>query len=297
MFTPRELKMLEAHLKYVTSVAPEMGKYTAKDLLEKIYQHIGESAAEVSHVKYLIEKKDPNSAEVYPAYKRIEAVGEEVCREVVESKKGTVFLSGHMGNFELLAAYHTSSQLPLTILGKEQNYDFISRWVQKSRVAYGGESLLRRNEPGGKRSSATASINALRNGRVLAVMPDQDTSLASEFVPFFGLEAAYVLAPIKMAIKYEKDIYSSFIVRTGMLQHKAITEKIDYDVNSPNPERDVLTEYSKRLEKLVLQYPEQYLWIHRRWRRRPGIDYEKNPDALRSTNEYLAWISDNPHAN
>ena len=52
----------------------------------------------------------------------------------------------------------------------------------------------------------------------------------------------------------------------------------------------VLEVFSARLESLVRQYPEQWYWWHRRWRRRPGIDYQSTPELLRSTAEYITWL-------
>jgi lauroyl/myristoyl acyltransferase len=290
-FTPRELKVLTVQLSFASRQAPSLAGLEPQTLLKQMYGHIGESVAELSQFKYLLESKGEGPD---PVYKRIEVEGTDACREVKDGKEGGLFLSGHLGNFELLAAYHISNGIPLTILGREPNYKFLSRWIQGIRTNYGGESLLRGAEGENKRGAAVASIRALQTGKALALLPDQDTSLASEFVPFFGLPAAHVVAPIKLAVKSEKKVYSSFIARVGKLRHRVFSERIYYDPKSENPERDILIEYSKRFQRLVTIYPEQYLWIHRRWRRRPGIDYDKNPQALRSNAEYLDWLSGDP---
>lgn len=287
-FTPRELGVVEAQLQFASRTTSELRRYTARSLLSAVYSHIGESVSELPHFKYLLEKDDLNTS------LRIEVKNSDECRDVQGDQDGALFLSGHIGNFELLAAYHISNGNPLTILGREPNYPFLSTWIQGIRTGYGGESLLRGGEGEGKRTSAIASIKAIKTGKVLALLPDQDTALASEFAPFFGLPAAYVVSPIKLAVKSQKRVYTTFIVRVGTLKHRIFCQQVDYDPGSDSPERDILRVYSERLQQLVTQYPEQYLWFHRRWRRRPGVDYDKNPNLLRSHGDYLKWISGEP---
>jgi len=293
-FTPRELQVLEAQLKFAAVSAPSLASLDAKTVLKKMYGHIGESVAELSHFKYFLEKDPSSTQKFYPKYKRIESLTRDQCREVIERNEGALVLGGHIGNFELLAAYHIASGLKVTILGREPNYNFISNWIQRIRTDYGSESLLRGSEGENKRGAVLASIKALKTGKVLAALPDQDTALGSEFAPFFNLSAAHVVAPLKLALGTNKKVFTSFIVRVGPLQHRVYSEQVEYDPKSENPERDILIEYSKRLQALVIEFPEQYLWIHRRWRRRPGVDYEKNPSELRGKVDYLNWLAGNP---
>ena len=292
--TPREQKIVQAQLKVAARVAPRLNGLDAKELLRKNYQHLAESISELQHLNYLLEidetKELIEKNSSYPNFKHIEAEGIEECRSFASTKEGALFLAAHLGNFELLAAYHIKCGLPVTILGKEPNYNFLSNWIQNIRDSYGANSLLRGNAAGSKRGPAVASITALKENKVLALLPDQDTALASEFAPFFGIEAAYVITPVKMAIKNKKRIFSSFIVRTGRLKHRAISAEIFYDPDYPDAEKKIIAEYSARLQTQVEAYPEQYLWFHRRWRRRPGVDYQAHPELLRGTNEYLKWI-------
>ena len=293
-FTPREQRIVAAQLGWLSRNYPGFKGLTAKELLKGNYQHIGETVCELPHFRYLLEKEE-GGPEIYPSYKRVQAEGVEECRDVVCKGEGALFLSAHLGNFELLAAYHIASGNPLTILGREPNYKFLLEWVKKIRGDYGGNSLLRGAEEGGsKRQSAVATVKALKENHVIALLPDQDTALGSEFAPFFGLEAAFTVVPIRMAVKNRKRVFSSFIVRTDKLTHRAFTHEIHYDPDAEDAERGILAEFSARLERLVAEYPEQYLWFHIRWRRRPGIDYQANPGALRSSDEYIKWLQGEP---
>jgi hypothetical protein len=53
---------------------------------------------------------------------------------------------------------------------------------------------------------------------------------------------------------------------------------------------DILKEYCRRIEAVIAEHPGQWLWWHRRWRRRPGIDYNANPDQLLGAKDYVTWL-------
>jgi KDO2-lipid IV(A) lauroyltransferase len=135
-------------------------------------------------------------------------------------------------------------------------------------------------------------LNAVREGAVIAMLVDQDVDLDNVFIPFFGLPAAYPEAPIRLALKFSLPIFSSFIVRKRRLTHHIITQKIDFDAKSDDVIQNILTVYNKRLENLIFHYPDQWIWWHKRWRRRPNIDYKKEPSRLMSTKQYLKWLEE-----
>ncbi len=74
------------------------------------------------------------------------------------------------------------------------------------------------------------------------------------------------------------------------MHHHITTEQIDYLPGHPGAVQQMLDVYNSRLEALIRAYPEQWIWQHRRWRRRPEIDYKHQPQLLRSTSQYLDWL-------
>lgn len=282
-FVPRELRIVEAQLEFVQRSHPVLRGLNAKDLLQKVFRHLGESLAELEFLDEILAGNPPQLFHVSHA---ASTLGDEI----KESKSGALALSAHIGNFEILAAYHIKCGLPVTIIGREPNYSFLGSWLQNLRTTYGAESLLRGDDAASNRAASASLVRALRGSKVLAVLFDQDTALESEFVPFFGLDAAHPSAPLSLAVRYKAKLFTTFIVRTAPLTHTVISEVIEYDPESSNAVRDILTIYNQRLEKLIEQYPEQYLWFHRRWRRRPGVDYSSHPNELRRTEDYINWI-------
>ena len=225
--------------------------------------------------------------------------GEENCKIHIEhdvdqsferarsSDTAILALSAHLGCFELIAAYYAAKGISLTTVGRDPNYGLLGEMLRELRGSYGVTALWR-----GDRSAIRDLKRALVEGHVLATLIDQDTSLESGFAKFFGVEAASPIVPVKLALSRKLPICTSFVVRTAPLHHRIITRWVDYQPDDPNALENILQVYSDRLEELVLQYPEQWVWWHRRWRRRPGVDYVTYPQMMRSTKDYIEWLAD-----
>jgi len=68
-------------------------------------------------------------------------------------------------------------------------------------------------------------------------------------------------------------------------------EKIDWQTaNDPDPINYILKTYRDLLEDVIKKHPGQWVWWHRRWRRRPGVDYNLCPEKLLKTNDYITWM-------
>ncbi len=288
---PREYRILEAQIEYVRPLIPALQGVPLKEIHREVLQHTAESVAEVFCREQLL-RINGNRGQLYPGVTNFEAVGEDVARAcAMEAHEGTsnMAIAGHIGNFELMAAYHKLSGLPCTIIGREPQQQAIAEWLLALRNEHGGEALLRSGNAS-KREVAQALLSAYKTGRTLSVLLDQDTGLENEFAPFFGLEAAHPVTPIRLAVRYRVKMFTTFSVRTAPFQHRVTSKQIIYNPDSPNACREILTEYCKRLEAAIREFPLQYLWFHRRWRRRPGIDYSQPGAPLLDTDQYIKWI-------
>jgi KDO2-lipid IV(A) lauroyltransferase len=226
---------------------------------------------------------DSRARDGLPDFPHIDSTGAAIVRRYLDARSPIVALSGHLGNFELLAAYYAACGAGISVVGRSANYAPLNALIDELRRSYGVENIERANA-----SSVSALRRALSEKRTLAVLIDQDTDLQSGFSPFFTLEAATPTAPIRLAIRQRLPILSTFIVRTGPLKHLIVTEEIEYNPDSPDAIQHILDTYSERLEALLSLFPEQWPWWHRRWRRRPGVDYRK--ESPRTTKKYIEWI-------
>lgn len=269
---------------------PSINKQECTKLAQKVFAHIGEFSCETFIFDKLLmheeDGKDPTT------YKYITVTPDDFFPKTIKEGKGVVALSGHIGCFELLPAYYINRGIPVSTVGRLPNFQTLALPIKELRDSYNAE-LLWRDDIGSTRKL----LKTIKQAKCVAALIDQDTDLDNEFCPFFGIPAAHPVTLIKLAIKRNLLIISTFIVRVAHLKYEVFTDKIDYNPNSESACQDILKAYNKRLEELITKYPEQWLWWHRRWRRRPDIDYQKHPDKLFSTSNYLAWLKNIQRSN
>ena len=261
---------------------PEAQRLILKDreqIVRENFSHVGESIAELLCIKSIFDLKDINNHS--PINRELEGFSCQGFHNIFALlEKGGMVISGHIGSIELLAAYHVQRGIPLHVIARSSNYSSAQRSLEKLRKSYGITTIWRENP-----SSMRELTSALKSGAVIAALIDQDVALASTYSNFLGLPAAYPIAPIKIAIRYNIPIVSTFIYRLRHRKHHIYTKKIDYNPEDKDCEQKILDEYGRRLGKVVIAYPEQWLWWHRRWRRQP------NTEQIPSTKKYIEWLN------
>lgn len=185
-----------------------------------------------------------------------------------------IALTGHTGNWDLLAAFVISRGVPLTTIGREARSpaaQAVLRWI---REGYGIETIWRSDRSGLKRL-----VQCLRERRVVAALIDQDTRVESISIPFFGSPAKTPVSLITLGKKMNARFVSAFLFRTGCGRYKTYIQEIP---DLPT-EYDILSRYHQHLESLVRQFPDQWVWFHKRWR--TGSD-----GVTLSSKEYITWL-------
>ena len=195
--------------------------------------------------------------------------------------KGVVAVTGHIGNFELLAAWFAAvSKVPLSVIGRRLYDDRLDELVVQNRQRFGIENIP-------SDASAKTVFSTLRGGRMLGVLIDLDSSkIAGEFVPFFGMPARTASGPIIIGRRTASSIVPMAMFRT---QDDRFMIKILSSIDIPQTEdreADILkalTQCNKALEELINLDPTQWAWIHNRWKSKPsGIDgVKEEPEEVR----------------
>ena len=181
---------------------------------------------------------------------------------------GALILSGHFGNWELLVYAHGRRGHPVSMVHRTIANPLVDRWLNEIRGA-AGTHLLRKSH------AATAVLRALRNRELLVLPFDQNsTRRLGVFAPFFGLPASTNAGLARIALRGGVPIVPVFIVRQGRTaRHVVHMLPIMYAESTGDFERDVIetTARCNRLfEEMVRRHPEQWLWVHRRWKTRPA---------------------------
>jgi KDO2-lipid IV(A) lauroyltransferase len=251
-------------LKSLAVAFPEQSDAQRQALCRAAFRHLGAAALEVACTGALDE-----------GLERLVAWPEED-RKVLEAAlargKGVVFVSGHVGNWELLARRVARSGFPCQSIAKETTDPRLTELVARFRARGGVRSIWR-----GQEGAARAMLRALRGGEILGILIDQDTRVQSVFVPFFGQLAATPRAAADLALRTGAAVVTGFCHREGPGYRLSMEE-----VPVPQGEdRDALAvqltaALSERIEAAIRRTPEQWVWMHQRWKTRP-------PTAVPST--------------
>lgn len=196
-----------------------------------------------------------------------EIEGLEYFDQAYKMGKGVIALTGHIGNFELLAAWFSLEGYSVSVIGRELYDPRLDELLVKSRQSVGLENIP---------SSASVKhvIKALRSGRALGVLAYQDSSrVRGVFVNFFGIPARTPVGPVLMAYKTGSPIVPMAIVRKDKNNYKIIVKPPVELIFSEDREKDnieVTQKCTQVLESIIREYPDQWLWMHDRWKSKPG---------------------------
>ncbi len=182
--------------------------------------------------------------------------------------KGVIGLTGHIGNFELMAAWFSAvKQIPLSVIGRELYDKRFDNLVVGNRRRFGLENIP-------SDSSAKTIYSLLKDGRMLGVLLDLDSSKVSGyFAPFFGRPANTAAGPIVIGRKTGSPVVPMAMFRTSEDRYLLKVLPAFKIKNSKDKESDILdglTRSNKALEKLINFDPAQWMWIHNRWKNKPN---------------------------
>lgn len=183
-------------------------------------------------------------------------------------EKGAVLVTGHVGNWELLAAAFSRYGGKIHVVGRRMQEENFDSFLTKLREASGLTVLYSDGSP-------KEMLKALRKGTSIGILPDQDiTEVEGIFVEFFGKDAYTPTAPAKLAISAKTDLYVILLVREGEKFRLFINKSVEASVKFGSEEKQegvlrITREWTKMLENVIRRYPDQWVWMHRRWRNTP----------------------------
>ena len=183
--------------------------------------------------------------------------------------RGAVLVTGHCGNWEWMNLALGAAGVPLSVAARQVDDPRIDAVVARLRGRFGGRNEVR-GEVAGRRLVA-----ALRRGRVAGLLIDQDIDAAGAFVRFFGRPAWTPTGAAALALRVGVPIVAGFASRLGDgTMCLAFGPPIaTAEVGDPEEAAARLTaSCTARIEAQIRAWPEQWVWMHRRWRRVPRAD-------------------------
>ena len=214
-------------------------------------------------VKFLY-RYDAEKARAY-ALRMVEGAEELLgrARALHDEARGCVFVTPHLGNWEFLLHAATLAGIPLVTVVRPLDNARLEKYLFGMRAGSGQEVLS-------KREALFHLRTALRRGRSVAILADQHAGKRGMEVPFFGRPASTTTAPAALAVHFQRPIVlAACLRRGGGLGHRARLGEPLW----PDPAADSLAEIARltaalnaQMEGFIRQAPEQYLWIHDRWK-------------------------------
>ena len=229
------------------------------------YEHLGRTTIETALLGTL-----PRNA----VLDLFEGADNWACVErAMSAGKGLIFVTGHLGNWELGGAYLAARGVGLDVVVRNQENPLFDAYLNRTRERI-GMTVVRDSE------AVKRTPRSLKAGRAIAFLSDQGVlGLASTFVPFFGRPAKTPRGPAVFALRLKVPVVFGTALRQPSGLYRISFEPVTVQ-DTGNRERDVdavVAEYTKTLERWVRKAPEQYFWHHRRWKRQP----DDTPEDLR----------------
>jgi Kdo2-lipid IVA lauroyltransferase/acyltransferase len=244
----------------LTIAFPDKPQAERARILRTSMLNLGRMAAELAHLPRL---SDGELREM------VQFEDEAWLREALtwERPTGVLILSGHFGNWELLVYAQGRRGHPVTMVHRPMRNPLIDRWLNAVR-ARAGTRLVRKHHAAGE------VLRALRQKQLLVLPFDQNSTRGlGVFVDFFGLPASTNAGLARVALRADAPIVPAFIVRQGRsARHVVHLLPIMEAERTGDMQADVLAttaRLSAVFEEMVRRFPEQWLWVHKRWKTRP----------------------------
>lgn len=187
--------------------------------------------------------------------------GLEPVLELRRTGRPMVILTGHCGNWELLACLLNTLDLNMKVLGREMESSHLNELLVEIRARYGTETIGR-----GGSGAARQLLGSLRGGGVVGMLIDQDIDVEGVWVPFFGKPAYTPVAAARMALRMKAHVVPTFIERLPDGRHLASFRPLG---ELPTDETEATAIMTAAIEAQIRRRPEQWVWWHKRWRRQP----------------------------
>ncbi|MGE0825707.1 MAG: lysophospholipid acyltransferase family protein [Candidatus Binatia bacterium] len=229
-------------------------------ILRESLRNLGRTVAEFCHMYRLT----PETIQ-----ERITFTDHAQWQEIVKraQRTGAVILTAHFGNWELLAYSHAHYGFPVHIIHRRLRNPLIDEMIVRERERSGNKVIH-------KTAAGIEVFRALRHKAFVAIAVDQNASgRMGIFVPFFARLASTSNGIAGLALASGVPVIPAFPIReNGTWRHRIVIGPLLEPVKTGNQEVDVrvMTEqYTAVVQQMIEQYPDHWLWIHQRWKRRP----------------------------
>lgn len=199
---------------------------------------------------------------------------EEVLKSCLSRGRGVILVTAHFGNFPLMMAKLSLEGYPIYGIMRRMRDERVEKIFSKKRKFLGINTIY--SQP--RKTCVEESLRVLREGKILCIQLDQNFGTKGVFVDFFGRKAATATGPVVLALRTKAAIIPCFILHNLTGGYKIIFEP-EYKISLAKTFDETILLNIQALtgiiEKYIRGYPEEWSWIHRRWKSRPPQEPKK----------------------
>ncbi len=259
--------LTQTGMKNLEIAFPEKSEAERRQILRGTFENLGRVLGELSHF-HKITREQLSAVIDFELDEESKAL---YARNKAENR-GVLITTGHLGNWEMLVMGFAGLYEPISYLARPLDNPKIDDMLNDLRTRFG-------NTPINKTNSAMRAIGILREGGILGVLSDVNAHpKEGVFVPFFGVSACTTSGAAMMAIRAEASIFPTFCVwDPNSKRYKFVHGKLLEPAKTGDLKRDIVTTtaaYTAEIEKIIREYPDQWMWIHKRWKTRPPGEKE-----------------------
>lgn len=248
----------EKTLQHLTSVYE--GRKSADEirrLAEQVFIHFSRMAADILHFWNL------NLVELEGLVETNGALS--VIDRVLSEGRGMILLTAHFGNWELMGWFLRHRGYEGVAVARRIYYEKFNQLLLDLRKKVSLKTLFQDCSP-------REFLEVLRGNQILALLADQDIDrLEGIFVPFFGRPTYTLTAPVRLALVSGAPLVPTFLVREGDRYRLLVEEPIRVELRGSREEtiQEYTLRWSRVVEEKIRSYPEQWAWMHPRWKTQP----------------------------
>ena len=237
---------------------PELSAKERRQILRGVYRHLGRQLVEFCRMPHYTAENTRDW---------IRSEGLEQYLAAARRGKGVLVLTGHLGAWELSSFYHSLMGYPMGMVIRRLDNRPLDEYVNRIRCLHGNRVLH-------KDDFARGLLSAMRQGETVGILMDTNmTPPQGVFAPFFGLPACTASGLARVALRTGAAVVPGFMVWEEQERKYVLRfgPEIEF-LQTGETEADVQTataQCNQVLEQWIRRYPDQWLWIHRRWKTRP----------------------------
>ena len=213
----------------------------------------------------------PRKLRVTNAYDVMSFRNQSDAVRALASERPVILLSGHYGNWEMSVSVFGNFGFPVNVVARPLDNPLLNQWFEQFRENTGNKLIA-------KRGAYSRMQAVLAKGETIALLGDQDAGQRGTFVDFFDRAASTFPTIARLAVDYDAYICVGYSRRMtdqfdsqGWVQYELGSEEVvdPRDFQGEDRHRQITQQFTLALERAVRLSPEQYFWVHRRWKTKP----------------------------